>query len=68
MLTKYIIKQLFFCIYSHKPISSAPVNQAMKMYKSVTGEGKKSIFRVIIELRRLSSYWHAWPDSYFRED
>lgn len=66
MLTKYVIKQIGYYIYSRKPISTAPVVKGLKMYRSVTGGGKKSFFTVLKELRELSSYWHAWPDSYFR--
>lgn len=66
MLTKYIIKQIGYCIYSHKPIDTSPVVKAWKMYNSENGGGKKSLLTVLKELRQLSSYWHAWPDSYFR--
>ena len=66
MLTKYIIKQIGYCIYAHKPFASAPVIKGLRMYKSATGGGKKSMLKVFLELRQLSSYWHAWPESYFR--
>ena len=39
MLTKYIIKQIGYCIYSHKPIDTSPVVKAWKMYNSENGGG-----------------------------
>lgn len=64
-MLRYIIKQYISCIHHKKPFSSVPFSRGMKMYKEVVS-GKKSIFRIFIDIYRLSKYWKVFPDSYFR--
>lgn len=69
MLTKYILKQVLYNIVNGKPISSTDIGKGIEMYRSTENQSnirKKSVFRVVRELRTLSSYWKGFPDSYFR--
>lgn len=66
MLITQIVKQVFHCIHHHIPFSSSPIGKGLKVYMNCNDGDKKSILKVIWELEKLSSYWHAFPDSYFR--
>ena len=66
MIIFYILRQIAFCLHHKKPISSSDFGKGVILYRNTKAKGKKSIFRVFMDLRHLSSYWHAYPDSYFR--
>lgn len=64
-MLKYVLRQYLSCIRYKKPFSSTPYSLGMKMYKE-TNVAKKSKLRVFLDLYKLSKYWKAFPDSYFR--
>lgn len=67
MLSYYVVKQMVGCILHRKPLFSSDIMQGLRMYRNGKGGGDfKSPIQVFFDLRRLSSYWHAFPDSYFR--
>ena len=64
-MLKYVLRQYLSCIRHKKPFSSTTFSRGMKMYKE-TQIAKKSKIRVFLDLYKLSKYWNAFPDSYFR--
>lgn len=64
-LLYYYLKMRFACMRRHKPFHVTCYYKGWKMYNAYCGTDKKSRFRVICELDRLSKYWRGFPDAYF---
>lgn len=65
MLLYYLTKEVAHWVLRGRINKHSDVYRGFSLYKR-TGGGKKSIFKVLKELNTLSSYWHAFPDVYFR--
>ncbi len=65
MISFYCLKEIAKCFKYKISIKETDLGRVVLLYKK-TKEPKKNIFKILFELSRLSSYWHAFPDTYFR--
>lgn len=66
MITYYALKEVAKSFYYKKPLSKTDLGKGIKLYQESKDLKRKSVFKVILELSKLSSYWKAFPDTYFR--
>lgn len=68
MIIYYIFKQLFKAFVYNK-YSQTDLYKGFKLYSKIRKNHQKdvkSLFRVLYELNKISCFWKAFPDSYFR--
>lgn len=66
MITYYALREVAKSFYYKKPLSKTDLGKGIKLYSESKDLKRKSVLKVILELSKLSSYWKAFPDTYFR--
>ena len=66
MIIYYALREVAKSFYYKKPLSQTDLGKGIKLYRESKDLKRKSVFKVILELSKLSSYWKAFPDTYFR--
>ena len=66
MITYYTLREIAKSFYYRQSISKTDLGKGIALYRKTPSKDRKNVFKVICELSRLSSFWHAFPDTYFR--
>lgn len=66
MITYYLLKEVAHWMLNGRVNKHSDIYRGFSLYKRTGGGGKKGALKVLKELSILSSYWHAFPDVYFR--
>src|SRR5690554_2714088 len=62
----FIFRKLLGSLYYGKTLNEIDVYRGFKLYKNQPRKHKKSLWKIFIELEKLSIYWQCFPDTYFR--
>ena len=66
LLSVQIVGQLLSSVRYGVPFKKSNLYRGYSLYKNTPPPYKKSIIKVLIELSKLTHYWKAFPDTYFR--
>lgn len=61
-----VINQLLFPYKYGIPFKYSDLYRGFKLYIHTSSIRKKNIFQVLLDLSKLTRYWKAFPDTYFR--
>lgn len=66
LLSVQIVGQLLVSVRYGVPLKKSDLYRGYSLYKKYPPRSKKPIIKVLMELSKLTRYWKAFPDTYFR--